>query len=100
VSEPTERVVPVVILGQRYPIKSALDPTYVIELAAYVDEKMRTAAETGTSHDSLRLAVLAALNIADEYHQLRARHEAVGKEMGKKLGVCSQVVDQILKQAI
>ena len=36
------------------------------ELAAYVDEKMRTAAESGAAVDTLRLAVLAALNIADE----------------------------------
>ena len=42
-SDPS-RVVSVEIHGQQYPIRSGLDPAYVAELAAYVDEKMRLAA--------------------------------------------------------
>ncbi len=40
-NDDAERVVPVVIQGQRYPVRSTLEPSYVAELAAYVDEKMR-----------------------------------------------------------
>ena len=40
-SDDAERIVPVVIHGQRYPVRSALQATYVAELAAYVDEKIR-----------------------------------------------------------
>jgi len=65
------RVVPVEIQGQRYPIRSTLDPEYVARLALYVDEKMRAAADTTPTGDSLRLAVLAALNIADELFRCR-----------------------------
>ena len=61
------RVVHVEIHGQRYPIRSGLDPAYVAELAAYVDEKMRLAAKESPAGDTLKLAVLAALNIADEF---------------------------------
>jgi cell division protein ZapA len=61
------RVVSVEIHGQQYPIRSGLDPAYVAELAAYVDEKMRLAARESTAGETLKLAVLAALNIADEY---------------------------------
>jgi cell division protein ZapA len=61
------RVVTVEIHGQQYPIRSGLDPAYVAELAAYVDEKMRLAARESPAGDTLKLAVLAALNIADEY---------------------------------
>jgi cell division protein ZapA len=68
------RVVHVEIHGQRYPIRSGLDATYVGELAAYVDEKMRLAARESRAGDTLKIAVLAALNIADEY--FRASHEA------------------------
>ena len=67
----SNRVIPVQIHGQRYPIRCALDQEYVARLAAYVDEKMRAAADTTPTGDSLRLAVLAALNIADELFQLR-----------------------------
>ena|SRR5688500_12223476 len=61
------RIVHVEIHGHRYPIRSGLDPEYVAELAAYVDEKMRLAARESPAGDTLKLAVLAALNIADEF---------------------------------
>ena len=58
------RVVPVEILGQRYSIRTSLDPEYVAQLAAYVDQKIRAASDSAAPTDSLRLAVLAALNVA------------------------------------
>lgn len=67
----SDRVVPVEILGQRYPIRSALDEAYVAELASYVDSKIRSAAQATPTSDMVRVAVLAALNIADEYFRAR-----------------------------
>jgi len=58
--------VSVEIFGQRYPIRSSLDPEYIRHLAEYVDGKIRAAGESAPSGDPVRLAVLAALNIADE----------------------------------
>jgi len=58
--------VSVEIFGQRYPIRSALDPEYIRRLASYVDGKIRAAGESAPNGDPVRLAVLAALNIADE----------------------------------
>ena len=58
--------VSVEIFGQRYPIRSALDAEYIRRLAAYVDGKIRAAGDSAPSGDPVRLAVLAALNIADE----------------------------------
>jgi cell division protein ZapA len=66
------RVIPVEIHGQPYPIRTSLDAAYVAELAAYVDEKMRLAAREASGSDTLKVAVLAALNIADEYFRARA----------------------------
>jgi cell division protein ZapA len=65
--EQTSRIVTVEIHGQRYPIKSTLDASYVADLATYVDEKMRLALKECPSGDTLKVAVLAALNLADEY---------------------------------
>ena len=53
------------------------DPAYIERLAATVDAKMRAVSAHGGTVDSLRVAVLAALNIADELATLRARHEAL-----------------------
>ena len=67
------RVVHVEIQGQRYPVRSDLDSGYVARLATYVDEKMRLSARETTAADSMRIAVIAALKIADEL--FRARDE-------------------------
>jgi cell division protein ZapA len=65
------RVVHVHIHGQQYAIRSELDPQYVAELAAYVDEKVRLASREIASADVMRVAVIAALNIADELFRAR-----------------------------
>lgn len=51
--------------------------SYVEKLAATVDSKMRAVAAHGRTVDSLRVAVLAALNLADELARLTERYEAV-----------------------
>jgi len=63
--------VSVEIFGQRYPIRSSLDVEYVTRLATYVDAKIRAARDSAPSGDPQRLAVLAALNIADELFRHR-----------------------------
>ena len=65
------RLVTVDINGLRYPIRSHLDPTYVAELASYVERKMQLASRESPAGDTLKIAVLAALNIADEYFRAR-----------------------------
>jgi len=62
----SSRVVHVDIHGQRYAVRSDLDPAYISELATYVDEKMQLASSEVQSGESMKVAVLAALNIADE----------------------------------
>jgi cell division protein ZapA len=96
VAETKERVVPVVIQGQRYPIRSALDPHYVVELAAYVENKMKTAAETGSATDSLRLAVLAALNIADEMFRCREAAASQSRAIEDRTRAIEQMLDAAL----
>ena len=72
----SQQIVTVEIHGHRYPIKSALDPAYVAELAAHVDEKMRLASKECPTGDTLKVAVLAAINIADEYFRSRRETDA------------------------
>ena len=90
------RVIPVEIHGQRYPIRSALDPDYVARLASYVDEKMRAAGESTPTGDSLRLAVLAALNIADELFRCRDVTLARAGELAERAGELERMLDRVL----
>ncbi len=90
------RVVPVDIHGQRYPIRSGLDPEYVARLATYVDEKMRAAAESTPTGDSLRLAVLAALNIADELFRCRDSTRARDGQLAARAEELERLLDRVL----
>jgi cell division protein ZapA len=62
------------IYDQMYHLRG-VDPDHIGKLAAIVDGKMRAVSAHGATVDSLRVAVLAALNIADELTELRARHQ-------------------------
>ena len=90
------RVVPVEISGQRYPIRTALDPAYVVRLAAYVDEKMRAAADSTPTSDSVRLAVLAALNIADELFRCREINNARDGRIAERAEELERLLDRVL----
>ena len=90
------RVVPVEILGQQYPIRSSLDDRYVAELATYVDEKMRAAALATPAGDSVRLAVLAALNIADEFFRARQAERAWQNVVEERAAAIGRLVDEVL----
>ena len=74
------RVVSVEINGMRYPIRSHLDAAYIADLAAYVESKMLLASKESPAGDTLKIAVLAALNIADEC--FRAREEGTAQRAG------------------
>lgn len=65
--------VSVEIYDQTYHLRG-VDPQHITALAQIVDGKMRAVSAHGATVDSLRVAVLAALNIADELTELRARH--------------------------
>lgn len=65
-----DRLVHVEIFGQSYAVRGGDDPAYVEKLASYVDEQMKDVSRTSGAVDSLRIAVLAALNIADERFRL------------------------------
>jgi len=68
--------VTVEIYDQPYHLRGE-DAAYIERLATLVDAKMRAVAAQGTTVDSLRVAVLAAINIADELMTLQARHRAL-----------------------
>jgi cell division protein ZapA len=90
------QVVSVEIRGHRYPIRSALEAQYVNGLASYVDEKMRAAADSTPSGDSLRLAVLAALNIADELFRCQEQQKGGREALAERAEALERLVDAAL----
>ena len=90
--------VKVQIYGQTYTIHGGLDEAYVQKLAAYVDEHMRTVARATSMVDTQKIAVLAALAIADELHSSqtqRGEREELLREQAER---CLTLVERALKQ--
>ncbi len=83
------------IYDQSYNLRGT-DAEYILRLAEFVDGKMRAVAEQTSTVDSLRLAVLAALNIADEYHTLKRKYDAVASEFHERSQTLSAELDAIL----
>jgi cell division protein ZapA len=95
----SSRVVHVEIHGQRYAIRSELEPQYVAELAGYLDDKMRSASRELASTDSVRVAVIAALNIADELFRARSDSQGADHRMRARAAEIERLVDAVLDEA-
>ena len=74
------------IYGKSYSLKSSSDQMSMEEVAAYVDAKMRELAEARSKTSSADLAVLAALNIAQELMELQKQNDANDKSHEEKIG--------------
>lgn len=85
-------LVHVEIFGQTYAVKAGADPGYVEKLAALVDEQMKEVSRASGAVDSVRIAVLAALNIADECLRLRREvEEAEARARGAVTGADDRI---------
>jgi cell division protein ZapA len=86
------------IFDQPYNLRGT-DPDYIFKLAEFVDTKMRAVAEQTSTVDSLRLAVLAALNIADEFHILKRKYDGISKEMNQRTSSLESALDEVLQDS-
>jgi cell division protein ZapA len=86
------------IFGQTYFMQGELDAAYVEQLAAYVDEKMRTISANLHVVENVRVAVLAALSIADELHTLRKSQQEMRGALRDRAERCLTLVERALKQ--
>ena len=83
-SEDSKQVTAVKIFNQTYQVSSGDDPEYVKQLARYVDKVMAEVFENTPAVDSLKVAVLAALNIADECFAARQELETLDDTVTEK----------------
>jgi cell division protein ZapA len=85
------------IYDQMYHLRGS-DAEYITELAEYVDTKMRLIAQQVATVDSLRVAVLAALNIADELHVLKRKYDSLASEYHERAGQLAGELDKVLEE--
>ena len=85
------------IYDQTYHLRGS-DAEYIAELAEYVDTKMRLIAQQASTVDSLRVAVLAALNIADELHVLKRKYDSIDSDYAERAGHLAGALDEVLQE--
>src|SRR6266513_5461286 len=93
-SSPTVRVE---IYNQTYNIRSDGDTEYISRLAEYVDGKMREISSGTLTVDSLKVAILAALHIADEFYQLKNAQGQTDDQLAARSSECAAMLDRVLK---
>jgi len=85
------------IYNQTYNFRSDGDSEYVIGLAEFVDRRMREISSGTLTVDSLKVAILAALHIADELHRLKRLHEQADAQLAARSAECADMLDRLLK---
>lgn len=96
-SESAEQSIQVEIYNQTYSIRSDGDNDYILKLAQYVDGKMRAISSGTLTVDSLKVAILAALHIADEFHQAQDSYAQSDAQLAARSSECSELLDRVLK---
>lgn len=89
------------IYGQVYSLRTSLDPAYIEELAQLVDARMRALASQTDVVDTRRLAVLAALTLADELRQAQpaaAPAPAASDDVLHRIQALSEVLEAALRE--
>lgn len=90
--------VQVEIFGTEYTLKSDADVEHVKQIARMVDDKMRRLAEDSTVKSPSKLAVLTALNIADELHQFKTKYNHIVENVNIKSKELSERIDHYIDQ--
>src|SRR6267142_1168928 len=93
-SAPTVRVE---IYNQTYNIRSDGDSEYLMQLADFVDSRMREISSGTLTVDSLKVAILAALHIADELHRMKQTYEQADSQLATRSAECAEMLDKLLK---
>ena len=91
--------VQVTIFGHSYTVRGEGDPAYVLEVAAYVDRKMREITGRLPGVPPSKLAILASLNIADELFKERARQQTQSRELDHQAARLNAVLDELLQDS-
>jgi cell division protein ZapA len=98
VTNDKRQLIEVMIFGQKYTLKGQGGSEDIQDVAGYVDRKMRDISEGTSTVDSLKVAILAALNIADEYQRYRALKEQNECALMQRAEDCCRILEAVMDQ--
>lgn len=91
-----KNVLKVRIYGAEYSIRGQADANYIQSVAEYLDSKMREVDKNVRVDSSLKVAILASLNITDELFRERKEKEALRTQLEDKLKTLNSLIDEQL----
>lgn len=92
-----KKTIEVTIMGQKFLVRSESDENYVARVADFVNEKVAEIAKKTQSIPSLNVAILAAMNIADEYLRMRDKKDLTFQTVEKKIRGLIELIDLQLR---
>src|SRR5262245_20133117 len=92
--EGMKRLIEVEVFGQTFTVNSEDDETYVRQLASYVDQRMRQVGGTAKTAVPLRVAIMAAMSIADEYYKASRREAEIEEEAARLSSLLVERMEQ------
>jgi len=84
------------IFGQTYNVRGEGDPNYLAELARFVDSRMREVAAQVATVDPVKIAILAALNIADEFSRYQKQRDQASGSWIEKTEELSERLSKVI----
>jgi cell division protein ZapA len=97
-SRPDSGLVPVVIMGETYKVRAEENVAYIEELARFVDTKMATIADASSQSEPLKVAILAALNIADEFFKAEEKARDADEELARRASALAKTLEESLRE--
>jgi cell division protein ZapA len=93
--EKEDNQIKITIFGQEYSVKAPADPTYIKNIAEYVDTKMREVQSGFSStQSSNRIAILSAMNITDELFNAKKKGDSDNNEVEEKITSLIDLIDE------
>jgi cell division protein ZapA len=92
-----ERLIEVNIFGHDYTIKTDADTEHIQKIASYVDKKMGEIMRNTKTVSTLNVAILAALNIADDFFKEREKRDELIAEVENRSEEIVKTIDRQLK---
>lgn len=92
------RSVTVSIYGRDYTLKGEAEPAYVQKVAALVDQKMREIADQSALASTSKVAILVAVNLADELLRERQKHQQALALLDERTGQITAFLDKEMEK--
>ncbi len=94
--EPESRSVQVKIYDREYAFRTTGDPEKLQALCAGLDKRMREVVASAGAVDTLKVAVLAALSLADDLQRTREELKNLDESIGRRSLACVSILDRLL----